>query len=73
MKKFFVDYLDKGGDYCHVWVEANSKDDAIYQAKREYWDIDQIVDVHQQLDLYMEDHADEDVFYSMHKFVVTDD
>jgi hypothetical protein len=25
------------------------------------------------LDLYMEDHADEDVFYSMHKFVVTDD
>lgn len=47
MKKFFVDYLDKGGDYCHVWVEANSKDDAIYQAKREYWDIEQIVDVHQ--------------------------
>ena len=34
MKKFFVDYLDKGGDYCHVWVEANSKDDAIYQDRK---------------------------------------
>lgn len=29
--KFYVDYLDKSGDYCHVWVEANSTDDAIYR------------------------------------------
>jgi hypothetical protein len=25
------------------------------------------------LDLYMEDHVDEDIFYSMHKFTVGDD
>jgi hypothetical protein len=44
--KFYVDYLDESGDYCHVWVDADSMDDAINQAKREYWDIDTIVNVH---------------------------
>jgi hypothetical protein len=44
--KFYVDYLDRSGDYCHVWINADSKQEAISNVKREYWDIDQIVDVH---------------------------
>lgn len=45
--KWYVDYMDKGGDLCHVWVEADSKDDAISQVRSEYWDIDEIISVHQ--------------------------
>ena len=43
--KFYVDYLDKSGDLCHVWVIADSKSDAINVARQEYWDICDIVSV----------------------------
>jgi cytidylate kinase len=46
MKKFYVDYIDTNDDLCHIWVEANSKEEAIREAKREYWDIKNIIDVH---------------------------
>lgn len=46
MKKFYVDYIDSDDDLCHIWVEANSKEEAIREAKREYWDIKNIIDVH---------------------------
>lgn len=45
MKKYNIDYIDNGGDLCHVWVMASSKDDARVQVKQEYWDIDRIVQI----------------------------
>lgn len=44
--KFYVDYEDKEGDLCHVWVNASSKQEAEGQAKREYWDIENIISIH---------------------------
>jgi len=44
--KFYVDYEDKEGDLCHVWVNASSKQEAETQAKREYWDIENIISIH---------------------------
>lgn len=44
--KFYVDYEDKEGDLCHVWVNASSKQDAEAHAKREYWDIENIISIH---------------------------
>jgi hypothetical protein len=44
--KFYVDYEDKEGDLCHVWVNAESSSDAEAQAKREYWDIENIISIH---------------------------
>lgn len=44
--KYYVDYMDKGRDLCHVWVDADSKQDAISQVRSEYWDIDEIISVH---------------------------
>ena len=46
MKRFNIDYIDKSGDLCHVWVTAASKEDAKIQARHEYWDIAQIISVH---------------------------
>jgi type II secretory pathway component PulF len=43
--KFNIDYIDKSGDLSHVWVEANNKEDAIMEAKSEYWDIKEIIQV----------------------------
>ena len=45
--KYYVDYMDKGGDLVHIWTFADSKEDAINQVRSEYWDIDEIVSVHQ--------------------------
>lgn len=45
MKRFHIDYIDKSGDLCHVWVNAASKQDANIQAKHEYWDIQEIINV----------------------------
>lgn len=45
MAKYYVDYEDKSGDLTHVWVEADSKEDAIYEAKHEYWDIKKILSI----------------------------
>ena len=46
MERWYIDYCDKSGDLCHVWVEACGKEDAIQTAKSEYWDIDRIIQVH---------------------------
>ena len=32
-------------DICKIWVEASSKDEAIREAKSEYWDIKDIISV----------------------------
>lgn len=44
--KFYVDYEDKEGELCHVWVNASTKQEAEAQAKREYWDIENIISIH---------------------------
>lgn len=46
MKKFYIDYTCTDDDLCHIWVEANSKEEAIREAKREYWDIKSIISVY---------------------------
>lgn len=46
--KFYIDYLDSDGDLCHVWVDAFDKNEAEEIAKREYWDIDSIINVYQK-------------------------
>lgn len=46
MKKYYIDYVDKSEDLCHVWVEAKDKQDAEAQVRSEYWDIDHIVSIH---------------------------
>lgn len=43
---YYVDYMDKSGDLSHVWVDADSKEDAEAQARSEYWDIDEIISIH---------------------------
>ena len=43
MKKFIIKYIDKSDDLSSVWVTANSKDEAKKVARREYWDIVDIV------------------------------
>lgn len=45
MAKYYVDYTDRSGDLCHIWVEASSKSDAESEARQEYWDIDEIISV----------------------------
>ena len=44
--KFYVSYEDRRGDLCNVWVNADSKEDAIRQVKHEYWDVSEILSVH---------------------------
>ena len=43
MKKYIIRYIDKSGDTSSVWVEANSKEEAKREVKREYWDIKEII------------------------------
>lgn len=43
MKKWIVCYEDKSGDTSKVWLYANSADEAAEEAKREYWDIEEIL------------------------------
>jgi hypothetical protein len=43
MKTYYIDYIDKQGDLCHVWVEAVSKEDAKLQVRREYWNVNEII------------------------------
>ena len=42
MKTYYIYYTTKSGDHAKVWVNAKSKEDAIQQAEREYWDIESI-------------------------------
>ena len=43
MKKFIIKYIDKSDDLSSVWVNASSKEEAKSKAKREYWDIKEII------------------------------
>jgi hypothetical protein len=45
MKDFKVSYTTKDDDLCHVRVSAYNKEDAKAEAKQEYWDIDEIIQV----------------------------
>ena len=45
MKTFFVSYLDNEGDLCHVYVEAFDRDDAEIQVRREYWNVEEILEI----------------------------
>ena len=46
MKKYYIDYVDKSEDVCHVWVGAEDKQHAEAQVRSEYWNIDQIISIH---------------------------
>jgi len=43
MKKYYVTYEDKSGDTTNVWTMASSKEDAISNIQREYWDVKRII------------------------------
>lgn len=45
MNRYIIDYTDRCGDLNHVWVTAMNERDAIDQAKSEYWDIEDIIQV----------------------------
>lgn len=45
LSTWYVDYEDKSGDLCHIWVEATSKEDARSAALDEYWDIKEITQI----------------------------
>ena len=45
MKTFYIDYYDKTGDLCHVWVEARDKEDDEEEARHEWWDIEEIISI----------------------------
>ena len=44
-KTYFVSYLDLEGDICHVRVEAFDEDDARLQLRREYWNVNEILNI----------------------------
>lgn len=46
MAKYHVDYTDKSGDLSHVWVEANSVEEAEDAARSEYWDIEETIQIY---------------------------
>ena len=48
MKTFYVDYTTENGELFHVWVTAESHEEAINEALSEYWDIDEIVNVRER-------------------------
>lgn len=43
--KWYIDYTTSDGDYCHIWINADTKEEAEREAYREYWDIDHIVNI----------------------------
>lgn len=46
MKTFYVDYISSSDhDVCHVWCEANSKEQAESNVRGEYWDIEEIISI----------------------------
>lgn len=45
MKTFYISYLDSEGDLCHVHVEAFDKEDAELQVRREYWNVEEILEI----------------------------
>ena len=45
MKTYYIDYYDKSGDLCHIWVNASNKAEAESEARSEWWDIAEIIDI----------------------------
>ena len=43
--RWYIDYEDRSGDLCHIWVEAYDRQDAIELARLKYWDISNIISV----------------------------
>ena len=43
MKNYIIRYIDKSGDSCSIWISADSVEEAKKEAKREYWDIKEII------------------------------
>lgn len=43
MKQFIVKYNSTRGDLCSVWINAESREDAMRKVILEYWDIKDIV------------------------------
>ena len=43
MRNYIIRYIDKSGDSCSIWITANSVEEAKREAKREYWDIEEII------------------------------
>ena len=48
MDKYAICYKEINGDIAHVWVFANSVEDAKREAKSEYWDIDYFIEVYKK-------------------------
>ena len=45
MKNFIISYITLEGDLSKVMIEADSREDAKIQLKREYWDVREILRV----------------------------
>ena len=46
MKTYYIDYISSTDhDVCHVWCEAESKEQARSYVKSEYWDVEEIISV----------------------------
>lgn len=45
MRKYIVKYENHDGDLCTVWLTADSREDAKTQARAEYWDIKDILQI----------------------------
>lgn len=48
MKTFYIDYIDNEKDLCHVHLQAYSKEDAKERVRREYWDVNEIIQVNER-------------------------
>lgn len=48
MKNYIITYIDESGDSCKIWIAADSKEEAKREAKREYWDIKEIISCREQ-------------------------
>lgn len=44
MKRWYITYRSSDNDISRIWLTATSKEQAISEAKREYWDIEEIID-----------------------------
>lgn len=42
MKRWMIRYKDTDGGVSSCWVSAETREDAIEEARDEYWDIDEI-------------------------------
>lgn len=45
MSKYYVSYKTADGDFTTIWLNAYDEQEAEENAKHEYWDIDEIVEI----------------------------